>query len=103
MILHIWPVLVGLILIGNDVSFVTATVTASRLGSTRFATNGAFQFGFTNAAAATFTVLSTTNLSLPLGLWQNLGHPTEGPAGQYQFADPQATNDPQRFYYLRHP
>jgi len=88
---------------GNDVSFVTATVTASRLVSTHFATNGALQFGFTNAAAATFTVLSATNLSLPLGLWQNLGHPTEGPAGQYQFADPQATNDPQRFYYLRHP
>jgi hypothetical protein len=64
---------------------------------------GAFQFAFTNIAGARFTVLATTNASLALSNWTVLGQPTEGPAGHFQFSDPQATNNARRFYRVRSP
>jgi len=65
--------------------------------------NGSFQFGFSNAAGASFTVLTTTNVALPLSNWTLLGPPTELSAGQYRFTDPNATNHPRRFYRVRAP
>ena len=35
--------------------------------------NGAFQFAFTNLSGLSFTVLTSTNVALPLNLWSNLG------------------------------
>jgi hypothetical protein len=40
---------------------------------------------------------------MPLSQWQNLGHPTESPAGHYQFTDPSATNNPLFYYTVRQP
>ena len=60
-------------------------------------------FSFTNAAGVSFTVLGTTNLALPVAQWQNLGHPTESPAGSYQFSDPNAATNAAKFYLLRQP
>lgn len=65
--------------------------------------NGSVQLGFTNAPGATFTVLSTTNLSLPLSNWTVLGGVTEISPGQFQFTDPQAKNHTRRFYRVRSP
>jgi hypothetical protein len=67
--------------------------------------NGSLQFGFTNYTDMAFTVLASTNLTLPLNLWTNIGYIVESPAGsgQYQLTDPQATNYPQRYYRLRSP
>jgi hypothetical protein len=65
--------------------------------------NGAFQFSFTNLPGLSFTVLGTTNLTLPLSNWTVLGAPVEGPAGQYQFTDTQATNSASQFYRVRSP
>ena len=65
--------------------------------------NGSMQFTFTNAPGATFTVLSATNLSLPLSNWTVLGGATEISPGQFQFTDPQATNHVQRFYRVKSP
>ena len=66
-------------------------------------TNGAFQFGFSNNQGASFTVWTTTNLSFPLTNWTLLGPPTDNGSGQYQFTDPAATNDVQRFYRVSSP
>ncbi|MBC8094828.1 MAG: autotransporter-associated beta strand repeat-containing protein [Akkermansiaceae bacterium] len=65
--------------------------------------NGAFQFAFTNANGASFSVLTATNLSLPLTNWTILGPVTETSPGQFQFTDPTATNSPRRFYRVRSP
>ena len=62
--------------------------------------NGAFQFGFTNIAGATFTALAATNLMQPLSNWTTLGTVTDSPPGQFQFTDTMATNSPQRFYRI---
>ena len=59
--------------------------------------NRSFQFSFTKYAGAGFTVLSATDLALPLSDWTEAGSTTEISPGQYQFADPGATNYPQRF------
>ncbi|TSA41334.1 MAG: hypothetical protein D4R57_00720 [Verrucomicrobiales bacterium] len=67
--------------------------------------NGSLQFGFTNSTGVPFTVLTSTNVALPLNQWSNLGPAVETPAasGQFQFTDSQATNHPQRFYRVRSP
>src|SRR5439155_901990 len=49
--------------------------------------NGAFQFSFTNTPGASFTVLTATNLALPLSNWTVLGPVTDGPPGQFTFTD----------------
>jgi hypothetical protein len=50
---------------------------------------------------ALFDVLATTNLTLPLINWTTLGAAVEITPGQFQFTDPQATNNPQRYYLVR--
>jgi hypothetical protein len=61
------------------------------------------QFTFTNAPAADFTVLTATNVALPLTNWTVLGEVLQPAPGQYQFTDPQAATNPARFYSVRSP
>jgi len=62
-----------------------------------------FSFGFASTPSLSFTVLGCTNVTLPLNQWQVLGHPTENPAGHYQFTDPSAATNPQTYYTIRQP
>ena len=80
-----------------------APVTPPNLTGLTILGNGAFQFGFTNDQAASFTVLTTTNLTLPLTNWTVLGTLTNNGSGQYQFTDLTATNGGQRFYRVSSP
>jgi hypothetical protein len=57
----------------------------------------------TNTSENTVTVLTTTNLLLPLTNWTVLGTVTDSPPGHFQFTDPQAINHPLRFYRVRSP
>ncbi len=79
-----------------------ATLPIRLLNATKLA-GGAFQFSFTNTPGVSFTVLSTTNLSLSVTNWSVLGTATDSPPGTFQFTDPQATNGPKRFYRVRSP
>ena len=65
-------------------------------------TNG-LQFTFTNAPVADFTVLTATNVSLPLTNWTVLGEVLQVAPGLYQFTDPQAATNMVRFYRMRSP
>jgi len=65
--------------------------------------DGSLRFGFTNKPYASFTVLTATNLALPLNNWSVLGPVPEASAGEYQFTDPQTTNAGERFYRVRSP
>jgi hypothetical protein len=62
-----------------------------------------FQLGYANTPGVAGTVLATTNLSLSVSHWNALGAATEVSSGQFQFTDPQATNNPQRFFLIRSP
>jgi len=77
---------------------VIFNVTGSSISS-----GGAFQLSFTNLSGLGFTVLGSTNVALPVAQWTVLGAPVENPPGRYQFTDPQATNNPTRFYRVRSP
>jgi autotransporter-associated beta strand protein len=92
--------------LGSDASFSTLAVSPTHFGSGSGATltshgvAGPFGFTFTNTPGASFTVLATTNIALPLNQWSNLGTATEVSPGNYQFSDPNATNSSQ-FYILQ--
>ena len=61
--------------------------------------HGTFQFAFTNLTGATFTVVASTNVALPLNSGSDVGPAAELPPGsvQFQFSDPAATNHVQQF------
>jgi len=90
--------------LGGDISFNTLAVTPTQFGSGSGIISGGgsvpFQFSFTNTPGASFSVLATTNVALPLNQWSNLGSATEVSPGNYQFSDPNATNAAQ-FYILQ--
>lgn len=84
-------------------AFVPAGTT--RLVGPTFPGNGSVQLTFTSTSGAIFTVLGTNDLSLPLNMWSNLGYALEMPpgSGQFHFSEPQAANEPQRFYTVLSP
>jgi hypothetical protein len=73
------------------------------LASPVFGTNGAFSFSLTSVSNVDFSVLSSTDIALPLGQWSILGPALQYAPGQYQFTDPNAANYPQRFYRVVSP
>ncbi|MGO8697224.1 MAG: fibronectin type III domain-containing protein [Limisphaerales bacterium] len=65
--------------------------------------NGAFQFSFSNSQNLPITVLSTTNLTLPLNSWTAIGVPSNIAPGLFQFTTQSTANDSPRFYTIRSP
>jgi hypothetical protein len=49
--------------------------------------DGGFSFCFTNVPGVSFTVWSTTNVSLPFAQWTAMGGVVENPPGNYTFTD----------------
>jgi Lamin Tail Domain/Immunoglobulin domain len=88
---------------GGDTNFSTLTVSSPQLLAPQFSLGSGAQFSFIGTPGASFTILGSTNLTLPLSNWTVLGVATESPAGHYNFTDPQATNNVQRFYKARSP
>jgi hypothetical protein len=86
----------GVIFVADDM-IVTPVRTITLTNQTRLA-NGAFQFSFATTPNAPCTVFGATNPSLPFSNWTSLTGLTEGPPGEFQFTDLQATNFPRRFY-----
>ncbi len=64
---------------------------------------GRITFSFTNNPSASFTVLSTTNLLLPLAQWAVVGSATNASSNLFVSTSPATTNDLQRFYTVRSP
>jgi hypothetical protein len=65
--------------------------------------DGSVQFSFTNNPSASFTVLSSTSLSLPLAKWAVAGPATNLSSDLFQFTSQPATNGQQLFYTVRSP
>jgi len=82
-------------------SFTTLPVTPSSLGNV-IINGGKLQFSFTNASGASFSILSTTNLTSP---WSVVGTAVESPAGSgnYQFTNSLPATNPATFYMWRQP
>jgi hypothetical protein len=68
----------------------------------RFPSLSGAQLSFTNAPGFIFTVLSSTEISVPLSQWSAIGSTTEFESGLYQFTL-QPSPDARRFYMIRFP
>ncbi len=90
-------------LLGQTIPITQSGVTPPTLTSAQMLANGACQFCFTNTAGASFTVLSTTDLSLPLSNWTVAGTASNTSPGQFQFTTQPITNGPQSYYIVRSP
>jgi len=91
-------------LLGQPIAITQAALmTPPILFGPKLLGNGSFQFAFSNnASGASFTVLTTTNLSLPLTNWTVAGPATNIAPGLFQFSTP-ATNNPRGYYRVRSP
>lgn len=87
----------------SDATFTTKALVPPRLSGASNPAGNSFRLTFTNVPGAPFSVYSSTNAALPRVSWSLLGVATEGPPGQYQFTDSQATNNVLRFYEVRWP
>jgi hypothetical protein len=90
---------------GGDLTFTTSALigTPPTLTGAQWLGAGVVRFSFTNNPDATFTVLSATNLSLPLTNWAVMGAPSNVGSGVFQFTSQPTTNDATRFYTIRSP
>jgi len=66
-------------------------------------TNGLFEFSFTGNPPLQLTILTTTNLSLPLSSWTAAGSATNIGGNNYVFSAPLATNQAPQFYGVQYP
>jgi hypothetical protein len=64
---------------------------------------GVLNFTFASIPKADFTVLSSTNLSLPLNQWDIFGPATQIFPGFYFFTDTVMTNSKARYYQVVSP
>lgn len=62
--------------------------------------DGRMQLAGTGRRGAANRILATANLELPVGSWSNISTGRFS-GGVFTFTDPQATNNPQRFYRVR--
>lgn len=65
--------------------------------------NGGVTIQFAGTPKAGYTVIATTDLSLPEVNWTVLGPATEYASGLFQFIDVQTSNSSMRFYRVRSP
>jgi streptogramin lyase len=93
-----------IILLGQSIAITQGLVgTPPALTSVQVLTNGTIQFSFTNNPSASFTVLSSTNLLLPLANWKVVGSATNVASDMFLFTSQPTTNDQQRYYTVRSP
>jgi hypothetical protein len=92
-------------LLGQSIAVTQAGagVTPLTLIEAQILVNGVLQFAFTNTPGASFSVLSTTNVSLPLSNWTVVGTASNTAGDVFQFTSQPTTNDVERFYGVRSP
>jgi len=76
---------------------------AADLTSPVWLPGGNLQFSFTGTAGASYSVLFSTNLALPLSAWTVAGTATETTPGQFQFTAMPSPAAPSGFYRVRSP
>ena len=65
--------------------------------------NGSISIQFSGTPGASYSVIGTSDISLPLASWTVLGQATEYSTGLYQFTDTRSANNSERFYRVRSP
>ena len=78
-------------------------IPAPALGNLVALGGGRYRFSFSGPTGAPYTVLATTNVSLPVSQWLQLGPAVEVTSGQFAFTDTPPPGSPARFYRVRSP
>ena len=65
--------------------------------------DGSFQINFAGTPGASYSVLFSTKLALPLGAWTVAGTATNTTGDQFQFTAPPSPGTPAGFFLLRSP
>ncbi len=73
------------------------------LGKTVIPASGQFAFQFAGNPSGSYSILATTNLTLPVIDWEVLGSATFISNDLFQYVDTHTGNYPRRFYKLRSP
>ena len=92
-----------LTVLGQSIAMTQAGAEAPTLTSPTWLPGGNLPFSFTGTPRASYTVLFSTNLALPLSGWMVVGTATEGGLGQFQLTGTPAPGTPGGFYRLRSP
>jgi hypothetical protein len=87
--------LTALDVIGYKLNYSPPRLAITKQSGTNYLLN------FTNTPGTTYTVLATTNLTVPIANWTILGTNTDIVPGQFQFTDTQASTNKTRFYRVR--
>jgi len=77
--------------------------TAPNLMNLALQTNGTLHFTFTNTIGASFTVLGSADIGLPIENWTVLGPAIETTPGHFDFSDTEANSRSVQFYRVRSP
>lgn len=91
--------------ISTNGTFSTVSVSPIQLSAAVISQGSALQnymqLSFTNVPGASFTVLCSPDLALPLTSWVPVGPMTEVSPGQYQFTDPHPATNARCFYSIQ--
>lgn len=87
---------------GTDVAFTTPDIPRTITGIA-LVNHGEFQIQFAGSQTASYTVVATTDPTLPVINWKVLGPCTQIAPGVFQFTDLQVPGNPLRFYSVRSP
>ena len=91
-------------LLGQSIAITQGTIGwPVQLVNAQMQSDGAFRFSFTNDPNASFTVLTATDLSLPIRYWKVAGLAVMSAPGQFQFISQPMPSDFTRFYAVRSP
>jgi hypothetical protein len=93
-----------LTLLGQNVAITqTGSLPAPVLTHVTTLTGGHFSFSFTSNPTASFTVLTTTNLALPVSQWSVAGPATNLGGGAFGYTASLPANGSQQFFRVRSP
>ena len=88
---------------GQDVTFTTTSLLPPQLQAGLKGPGGNMRFSLSAPSGASFTLLSTTNLSLSMSNWTAIGTMTESSPGLYEFVQTQPPTQQQCYYGVRSP
>jgi hypothetical protein len=89
--------------VGQDATVTLPGIPPFQFTGTTVSAGGSMQLSVASVSGASFTVLCSTNIALPVPQWTAIGSMTETSPGQYQFVDPQPSINPQCYYRIRSP
>ena len=89
--------------LGKSITLNQTAATEPVMGGSVSLPDGSFQLNFTGTPGISYSVVTSTNLALPLSAWTVAGVATNTSGSQFQFTAPPSPGMPGGFFRLRSP